>query len=160
MSLVSKLTRRQREIAALMAHGLSDKDVIYKMKIGETTFRAERKVIFLTLGIDSRTALLRFFPPKRGRDIIDLYAPVQPKAPIDMHGVVRDAVECRAINLIALGRRNPEIASEIGISREQANSLVRAMTMRAKLENRTQLGRWWIANAPVQYLSSDITQCL
>lgn len=53
------LTSREREVARLVAHGLSDKEVAEQLHISFTTVRSHLKAVFGKLGVDSRVKVAR-----------------------------------------------------------------------------------------------------
>ena len=54
---MDRLTQRQREVAALIARGLSNKAVARRLDITEGTVKVHLHTIFQTVGVSNRTAL-------------------------------------------------------------------------------------------------------
>jgi len=56
--LALRLTSRELEIAALVAHGHANKVIAYRLKISEWTVATYLRRIFLKLGVESRAAMV------------------------------------------------------------------------------------------------------
>jgi DNA-binding NarL/FixJ family response regulator len=57
-NMVARLTGRELQIAAMIAHGHATKNVAYKLRISEWTVDAHVRRIFAKLGVDNRAAMV------------------------------------------------------------------------------------------------------
>jgi non-specific serine/threonine protein kinase len=60
------LTDREREIAALVAEGMSNRDIARQLAVAKRTVDAHLQHIFVKLGISSRIRLATWLDPDRG----------------------------------------------------------------------------------------------
>lgn len=58
---VHELSPREKEILALVAEGLSDKDIANRLIIGERTVRTHVSIVLHKLGVKNRTAATLFY---------------------------------------------------------------------------------------------------
>jgi DNA-binding NarL/FixJ family response regulator len=61
------LTEREAEVAALVAHGLSNKTVAQQLGIAAGTVKAHLHSIYRKLGIENRVQLLLHWPTNNGQ---------------------------------------------------------------------------------------------
>lgn len=66
MALAQSLSRRQRQIMAMVAEGCPNKEIAHRLDIAEGTVKAHIHAVFRTLGVSNRTqAVIRFGPALR-----------------------------------------------------------------------------------------------
>jgi DNA-binding NarL/FixJ family response regulator len=56
--VIGKLTARELQIAALVAHGHATKNIAHRLRISEHTVEAYMRRIFLKLKVDNRAAMV------------------------------------------------------------------------------------------------------
>lgn len=59
-SLVSQLTERQREVACLLAHGLTEPEAASRLRVSEHTIHEHVRHIYERLGCHNRGQLVTF----------------------------------------------------------------------------------------------------
>jgi DNA-binding NarL/FixJ family response regulator len=57
-NMIARLTGRELQIAAMIAHGDATKNVAYKLRISEWTVDSHVRRIFAKLGVDNRAAMV------------------------------------------------------------------------------------------------------
>ncbi|KAA0573454.1 LuxR C-terminal-related transcriptional regulator [Azospirillum sp. Sh1] len=147
MNPIDVLSSRQRQLCELAAQGKSNKEIARDLDITEHTVKVHLKNAYALLGIDRRTELVGLFPPRArsGRDIIDLSDPVANAVPVDR--VIDDETDRNIVALVAAGSSNQAVARGVRVSLPTAKNRVRILIRRAGVRNRTELARWWAANA-------------
>lgn len=66
LALARSLSRRQRQIMAMVAEGCPNKEIAHRLDIAEGTVKAHIHAVFRTLGVSNRTqAVIRFGPALR-----------------------------------------------------------------------------------------------
>lgn len=66
VALARSLSRRQRQIMAMVAEGCANKEIACRLDIAEGTVKAHIHAVFRTLGVSNRTqAVIRFGPALR-----------------------------------------------------------------------------------------------
>ncbi|HEY1797175.1 MAG TPA: helix-turn-helix transcriptional regulator [Stellaceae bacterium] len=74
--MISRLTSRELQIAAMIAQGNATKNVAYKLRISEWTVGTHLRRIFAKLGVDNRAAMVY-----RCASLIENTPPAEPRNP-------------------------------------------------------------------------------
>lgn len=125
----ASLSRREQDIAELVAGGLSNAAIAAALHLSETTVRTHVTRVLTAHGVATRTGLLA-----------RLHAvPAEPRRPDDLTPRQSDVVA-----LVASGKGNAEIATDLGISLKSVETHISSIRDRWQASSRFDVAsRWW-----------------
>lgn len=150
-ALRGQLTERQFLCAELAAHGLPNKVISHKLNFCEAVVKNDLKIVFRKLGIAKRSQLPSIFvkmreahPLVKEDSLIQKYEQDAAVRGAYFNGLRPTSYLYRAIEMLALGMSDAQIAAVIGLSADATTNMIHHALPPARCMNRTMLVRYWI----------------
>ena len=118
------LTQRERQIAALIVRGHTNRQIAAALAIAERTVDKHVERILRKLGLPSRTAVAAWVVEN------------------GLAGIVLSSREQEVAILIARGLTNRQIASELGLTERTVDSHVEHILRKLRFRSRAQIAAW------------------